>query len=235
MNTIPVNYQTGTHRQTGYGRESTATRRSKRQTWMVSFADLMAILLTFMVMTFSTKELGDTSWKSMNQSMKVAFGSPLVSDTRTNAPTPISLLAGISSDGVVAELIEARFPGLAADGNVRITRDGVEVGLENFSSDASALDSLAGYLVSLNKPLTVKVETSLSGSKTGSVQRTLAWEKGVSTAFDLRIRLVDQHLAQRRPGILAQGLPANPRVSVVMVDGPARTRIVVASVEEEGS
>jgi flagellar motor protein MotB len=235
MNTISANHQIGASHQTRYGRESTATRRSNRQTWMVSFADLMAILLTFMVMTFSTKELNDTSWKSMNQSMKVAFGSPLVSDRQTSAPTPISLLAGISSDGIVAELIEARFPDLAGDGNVRISAEGVEVGLENFSSDTSALDNLAGYLVSLNKPLTVKVETSLPGSKTGSVQRMLAWERGVATAFDLRTRLMDQHLAQRRPGTLAQSPPVDPRISVVMVDGPARTRIVVASVEEEGA
>lgn len=170
----------------------TASEQAGRQAWMVSFADLMAILLTFMVIVFSTKEMKTLSWRDMSQSMQGVFRT----EVRSAAVTRRSAIG----DGDVARLVEEMFPDLAATGSVKLTRHGVEVDLDAVAANDEGLADLADLLSSLDRSLLVSVTAPLSSRNPTSVQRILAWERGLTEAFVLRSQLMDQDLS-REPRI----------------------------------
>ena len=170
----------------------TASEQAGRQAWMVSFADLMAILLTFMVIAFSTKEMKTTSWRDMSQSMQSVFRT----EVRSAAATRRSAIG----DDDVARLVEEMFPDLAAIGNVKLTRHGVEVDLDAVVVDDEGLADLADLLSSLDRSLLVSVTAPLPSGNPTSIQRILAWERGLTDAFVLRSELADKNLS-REPRI----------------------------------
>lgn len=170
----------------------TASEQAGRQAWMVSFADLMAILLTFMVIAFSTKEMKTTSWRDMSQSMQGVFRT----EVRSAAATRRSAIG----DDDVARLVEEIFPDLAAIGSVKLTRHGVEVDLDAVAVDDEGLADLADLLSSLDRSLLVSVTAPLPSGNPTSIQRILAWERGLTDAFVLRSQLADKNLS-REPRI----------------------------------
>lgn len=170
----------------------TASEQAGRQAWMVSFADLMAILLTFMVIAFSTKEMKTTSWRDMSQSMQGVFRT----EVRSAAATRRSAIG----DDDVARLVEEMFPDLAAIGSVKLTRHGVEVDLDAVAVDYEGLADLADMLSSLDRSLLVSVTAPLPSGNPTSIQRILAWERGLTDAFVLRSQLADKNLS-REPRI----------------------------------
>lgn len=197
-------------------------RKPARQTWMISFADLMAILLTFMVISFSTKEINDVPWQQMSQSMLEAFNAPATTEIPTPAAGPTDGLAGDASDAVVAELIADRFPEMDSAGGISVTARGVEVDLAGNPGQGETAETVTRYLASLNRDVMVRVEASLPGRNPGRVQRTLAWENGLIEALALRSLLQEQ------------GLSTRPDVQVKMATGSGRTTLVVKSAGRAG-
>ena len=170
----------------------TASEQAGRQAWMVSFADLMAILLTFMVIVFSTKEMKTTSWRDMSQSMQGVFRT----EVRSAAATRRSTIG----DDDVAHLVEELFPDLAATDGVKLTRHGVEVDLDAVTASNDGLSDLAELLSSLDRSLIVSLIAPLPSGNPTSIQRILAWERGLTDAFELRSQLMNQDLS-REPRI----------------------------------
>lgn len=209
MNTILENRNSVTERQ--------SVRQSGRQTWMVSFADLMAILLTFMVISFSTKEISDVPWQQMSRSMLETFSVTTASEAPALTRGSTGSVASDASDEVVAELIADRFPDLGSTGGVKVTARGVEIDVAGAPDAGEASQRVTRYLVSLDRDMLVSVVASLPGPNPGSVQRTLAWENGLTAALELRSRLLEQGLSRR------------PDVQVTMGHGGGRTTLVVKS------
>ena len=170
----------------------TASEQAGRQTWMISFADLMAILLTFMVIVFSTKEMKSVSWLDMSQSMQGVFRG----DSKSAAATRRSA----AGDDYVARLVGELFLDLARADGVRLTRRGVEVDLNGVAARPEGLADLADLLISLDRSLLIEVAGPLPSGKPTSIQRTLAWEKGLTDAYALRSQLVAEGIS-REPGI----------------------------------
>lgn len=194
-----------------------STHKSGRQTWMVSFADLMAILLTFMVVSFSTREINEVPWQHMNHSMLEAFKSSAVSDQPAFESGAIGSVASAASDEVIAELITDRFPEQGSAGSIRATSSGVEVDVTQNAGKTDTAGSMIRYLATLDREILVKVEASLPGQNRGTVQRTLAWERGLTVALELQSRLAEQ------------GLSSQPDIQVTMAPGSGRTTLVVKS------
>lgn len=181
-----------------------------RQVWMVSFADLMAILLTFMVVAFSTKEMAPTSWQNVSQSMQDAFEREAGPVAHKRAPDLRNVI----------RLIEDSFPALAEAGGVVATPAGVELDLAGISVNAEDLAGLAGILNVADRSLVVRVIAPLTEEKPTSVQRLLAWEKGLTEAFDLRAML------------MAEGVARQPRISVSVAEEQAAGAVLL--IESEG-
>lgn len=197
-------------------------RQTSRQNWMVSFADLMAILLAFMVVSFSTKEINDVPWQHMNQSMLEAFKAVATSQASTSAIGSTGGVGRGASDEIIAELITDRFPQLASTGGVRLTSTGVEIDLARNPAESEIIGTVTRYLASLDREILVKVEASLPGQNPSSVQRTLAWESGLAAALVLR------------SGLLEQGLRSQPDIQVTMATGSGRSTLVVKSSRRAG-
>lgn len=166
--------------------------RDHRQVWMVSFADLMAILLTFMVVSFSTKQIEEASWATMSQSMQSVF----------QGDVKLSRRDATADFRQVVRLVEDSFPALVEAGSVKLTAAGMELDLETIVSSPDELADLVGILLMVDRSLIIQATASLPDANPTSVQRTLAWEKGLANAFDLRARLA------------AEGLDRDPRISV---------------------
>lgn len=57
--------------------------------WMVTFADLMALMMTFFVLLYSFSSIDETKYRMIVESMAKGFGAALVS-TKTPAPTSLA-------------------------------------------------------------------------------------------------------------------------------------------------
>lgn len=216
-----MNITSADHRQQNQGDPDNIYGRSRaisRQTWMVSFADLMAILLTFMVVSFSTKELNEVPWQDMSRSMQAAFGASREPVTSTNMIAPIAGLADGASNQVLAGLITDRFPALESTNALALTAQGLEIDLAVASATGEGVDDIIDYLVALNRSLLVEVAVALPAKNPGSIQRTLAWERGLRSAFELQQNLLDH------------GLERAPHVTVNMTEGGDRTKLVIEPV-----
>ena len=55
--------------------------------WMVTFADLMALMMTFFVLLYSFSSLDETKYKMIVQSMAQGFGAVLTAPTATVSPS----------------------------------------------------------------------------------------------------------------------------------------------------
>lgn len=188
-----------------------ASEYAGRQTWMISFADLMAILLTFMVIAFSTKEMKSVSWLDMSQSMQGVFRG----DSKSAAATRRSA----AGDDDVARLVGELFVDLARADGLRLTHRGVEVDLNGVAARPEGLADLADLLISLDRSLLIEVVGPLPSGKPTSIQRTLAWEKGLTEAYALRSQLVDEGVS-REPEI---------SVSVAKTDKAGATLVIANS------
>ena len=166
----------------------------KPQSWMVSFADLMALLLTFMVVAFSMNAVDDGLWADMSEGLGLAFaGGGEVTSVRQDPKTPISV-STLDAE-YMADLLVARVTSLTPSA-VEVEGNQVRVALEG-----ADLASVAQVLSRMEEPVTLEVSGAL-GSDAKPVQRQLAWERALREA--VRLRNV----------MSAQGLEVSPALSV---------------------
>ena len=175
--------------------------KNRRQTWMISFADLMAILLTFMIVAYSMREVKPASWQSMSQSLQGVFEDGTPSGSASLVGDRFESLNAINDTSIVA-LVEGLFSETGAARGVQLTPRGVEVDLEAIATDMNGLSDLANVLTRVDRSLLISVSTPHVADNATSIQRVLAWEKGLEDAFALRSEL------------MAGGLLQDPRISV---------------------
>lgn len=183
-----------------------AVEQNCSQTWMISFADLMAILLTFMIVAYSTREIQPASWQSVSQSLQGVFdddfpmeGTPSIGDRFESLH--------VIDDASIVTLVEELFPNAGEVNTVQLTPQGVEIDLKAIATNVDGLSDLAVVLTRMDRPLLVRVLTPQLSDGSTSIQRVLAWEKGLADAF------------ARRSELMAEGLLQAPRISVSIAEG----------------
>lgn len=166
------------------------------QTWMISFADLMAILLTFMVMGYSMAPVDDAVWSSLTGGLASSFGKIAPQEDDTLSP---DLLARIDGDYAATYLV-SRLPGLSEND---IQRQGSEYFVDVVKGDWAAI---AEALSRLDEPFALEVvgRLPIDGSQ---VQGQIAWERTLAEGLQLRDRLK------------GAGLESTPDLRVRMISG----------------
>ena len=76
-------------------RANNAANPNKVPTWMVTFADLMALMMTFFVLLYSFSKIDETKYRSIVESMTVGFDGTQWIKRKLGADTPIGPEPGI--------------------------------------------------------------------------------------------------------------------------------------------
>lgn len=89
--------------------------------WVVTFADLMSLLLVFFVMLLSFSEIDASKYRSLSESLREAFGAQKVQDVFTSSQ-PNQMLIAEQSGGTQSEILDQlrsiipqAFPGALPD------------------------------------------------------------------------------------------------------------------------
>lgn len=158
------------------------------QSWMVSFADLMALLLTFMVVGFSMKQIDGGLWEDVSSGLNQAFAGRGEIQTARIAPEIAG--GGIGHEAAyVMELISARVPSLPAD-DIVLRKDGVAVRLGEVN-----LGELSELLSYLEMQVTLEVMSPLA-LEDNPVQQQLAWERAMQHSLQLSSEMATHGLSR---------------------------------------
>ena len=157
------------------------------QSWMVSFADLMALLLTFMVVGFSMKQIDGGLWDDVTTGLNQAFAGGSEVQFARVAPT-LEHGGAETTPGYVLELMRARLPNLSEDA-IAFRSDGVGIQLADVN-----LAELAEVLTHLDLPVRLDVQGPMSMDD-DPIRLRLAWERAMQHALHVSSEFAAHGLA----------------------------------------
>jgi MotA/MotB-like proton-channel complex protein len=189
------------------------------KTWMVSFADLMAILLTFMVIGFSTSKVEEPVWDGISDSVRTVFGGVPSSEALLDQDHWKKMTSRGLAASYVADLLIDRIPELNTEPvTLEVTDEGVELDMTKLLGNEKVISEIVEILTRIDNDLIVKVRAEEPGTKASEIERLLAWEQAMSDA------------AVVREALMGKGLVTVPRLSVELSEKVSvGARVVIAS------
>ena len=166
--------------------------RQRTNVWMITFADLMALLLAFCVLIFSMSDFKSNSWDDVVSALSadlVPMASGRASDEA--ATTGVFLNQGDLDDpraGYLMSLLSTRFETQIQSGDLSVSKSantvilllGQELVLRDDLSDESEtwLSQLAIFLGALREPVSILVPGSQGNSADGILSLSKTLERG---------------------------------------------------------
>ena len=175
---------------------STEQELVRVDTWMITFADLMALLLAFFVLIFSMSDFDAKSWGDVVTSLSadlvpMATGNPaqkasqagFVKDPSSSAQTRAGYLKSLATQKFSDEISRGLLAAEVENGAVllRVRRDGSQTDF-----DQSLVVPLAGFFETLREPIDIIVTRSSSRSATSSAARIQTLSSGEAVFQQLR-------------------------------------------------
>ena len=180
-------------------------RRQKSSAWMVTFTDLVALLLTFFVMVFAMRDVEEDTWQTITNSFVTALDS--MQEVRVTTPRfNLDVERVVRTEGedlnYLYAVIENRLDqeSLAASATLQARTTGVAIQAprnrlltaeqQSLSEEGRALlFHLAGVLGNLPNALELIVE--VPGPSSGDIPRMEAWAEALRIGGLLAESLAD--------------------------------------------
>lgn len=167
------------------------------KTWMVSFADLMAILLTFMVVGFSTSKVEEPVWDGISKSVRTVFAGVQSTDVLLDQELHETQTSQGLAVSYIADLLIDRIPELKAKpAPIEVTAEGVELDMSKLLGNERVISQIVEVLTRIDNNLNVKVKGEEPGAEASDIQRLLVWEQAMSDAALVREALKDEGLLE---------------------------------------
>ena len=166
--------------------EIVSSSDGQSQGWMVSFADLMALLLTFMVLGFSMNKVDDVMWAEVAGGLGLAFMGEGSAQSVSTIKAPDVRQSGMEAR-YAADLLVRRVDSLS-ESDVEVTPVGVLVDIT-----ATDISELAGVLMHMEDPVTIQI-TGYMATDAKPIQRQLAWERALAEAVNRKVLLMEAGL-----------------------------------------
>ena len=174
------------------------------QGWLLTFADLLALILTFFILIYSMSSISDGKWKELNKSLQQRLNPSLIEEV-TAASDEKSLPQTTRAFGqdldflssVISRQVEQRY---AAFATVTHTNDSVTVSLKSnmFFDDGSAnlrhkdryfMQAIINMLQAYDNKIQIHVFSLPSNSKNDTILHTpweLSFARGIAIEQQFR-------------------------------------------------
>lgn len=168
--------------------------------WLISFVDLVSLLLSFMILVFAAANLENKEWSDLAHGIRTTFGGPAwMAPDPPRPPTqqPAADLPTLDL-GYLAVIVEARLGG--GPKTTRVRRDGhrLRIALPLPGTNPSPLRPLGAILGRVGNAITIDVRVPSGPS--GGAPSAAEWETALNAGIDVAAALVEGGVS---PGQLA--------------------------------
>lgn len=173
------------------------------QAWLISFVDLISLLLSFMILVFAAARLESNEWRDLAQGIRTTFGGPdWMTPDRSLPPTQEPGIGLPTLDlGYLAVVVEARLGSGPTALRVRLDGNRLRITPPPLDANPSPLRQLGAILGHVGNALTIDVRVP-SGA-TGAPLPTTEWEIALNGGIDVAAALIEGGVAPNQIAVFA--------------------------------
>lgn len=174
--------------------------------WMISFVDLVSLLLSFMILVFAFSRLEGHAWTDAARAIRIAFGGPAWMRPDETPPTTIEVTSDLPAVdlGYLALLVDARLGTRPGESRSRRDGDRMRIGpaggvWQGGDDGASSVQQVAAILARVGNAVIVDahVPANVSGPANSP------WEAALTRGHDVASALIDAGVAPTRITVTA--------------------------------
>ncbi|MEI9983003.1 MAG: flagellar motor protein MotB [Aliidongia sp.] len=204
----------------------TEPRRSMAPGWMITFADLLSLLLTFFVLVFATSTIEQKDWQRVVQPISAYLTGRTIAAPKVTTPTPAAARLDLAYVATLLERLVADVPALAGSHIARSDHAVVltlKPGVSWIGGTAPPLADLARLLSGLDNRIEILVHAGADPSP--HAEPVAEWRRALQRAVAIAAELT--RLGDARP------LAASGTVDLPSGAQPERIEIEIDDVAAE--
>lgn len=205
--------------------------------WMISFADLVSLLLSFTILVFAYAQLEGEKWSEAARSIRATFGGPpwMTPDRAVQPSVELTPALPTLDLGYLAQVIEARLGGgpegvrtRLDGGRLRIVPPSAEIvpGEQDGNRRRSPLIRLGAIFARAGNAMIIDVRVP-NGSDVGGAPAEAEWRIALAEATGVAASFKEAGVAPNRIAVMAAAgdataSPGQPVIEVIVLNHGGR-------------